>query len=80
MVKVGVICTNEYSKTVQDYLLQNFQDITEIKKRKFNNDGNTTKISCLISVPEKMHISEIYKDFQQLDQVESVSVEDFGEA
>jgi putative Mg2+ transporter-C (MgtC) family protein len=79
MVKVGVICTNEYSKTVQDYLLQNFQDITEIKKRKFNNDGNTTKITCLIAIPEKMHIADLYKDFQQLNQVESVSVEDFGE-
>lgn len=79
MIKVSIICSNDYTKAVQDFVLANYQEITEIKKRRLSLEGNTSKISCIISIPDKMHISDLYGKFQQLNEVESVSVQEMSE-
>ena len=79
LIKISIICSNDYTKTVQDYVLANYQDITEIKKRRLSAEGNTSKISCIVSVPDKVHISDLYSEFQQLNEVETVTVQELSE-
>ena len=79
MVKIAIVCTNEYSNKVQDYIIERYQDISEIKKRYLKADENAVKLTCTLNISEKKSIKDLYKSFQHLEQIESISIQEFNE-
>ncbi len=79
MVKVNIICPNDSTQTVQDFIISKFSDISEFKKRLLSAEGNITKITCVIGVADKKPIIKINKVFSELNDVESVSIEEYNE-
>ena len=79
MMKISIVCTNDYCPEVQDFILSNYQEITEFKKRLLSAEGNVTKISCIIGVTDKNPLIEIEKSFETLTNIESFSIEEFNE-
>ncbi len=78
-VKIAVVCADVNIPNIQDFIVNGYQDISEIKKRHLNADENTTKITCVVSVTDKQPIKDLYKTFQALEGIESVSIEEFYE-
>jgi putative Mg2+ transporter-C (MgtC) family protein len=79
MVRVGIVCNNDYVQTVQDFIIEKYQDISEIKRRQLNADENSTKLTCVISVMDKKPIKDLYKSFQTLSGIDSISIQEFAE-
>ncbi len=78
-IKVGIVCANEYVQTVQDFIIEKYQDISELKKRQLNADEKSSKITCVINVLDKKSIKDLYKSFQNLSEIESISIQEFNE-
>lgn len=79
MVKVGIVCRNDYVQTVQDFIIEKYQDISEIKRRQLNADESSTKLTCTISVMDKKPIKDLYKSFQNLSEIDSISIQEYTE-
>ena len=79
MVKVGIVCNNDYVQTVQDFIIEKYQDISEIKRRILNADEKSTKLTCTISVMDKKPIKDLYKSFQTLKEIDSISIQEYNE-
>ena len=80
MVKIGIVCSNDYVQTVQDFIIEKYQDISEIKRRQLNADENSTKLTCTIGVMDKKPIKDLYKSFQSLKEIDSISIQEFAES
>lgn len=79
MIKVAIVCHNDYVQTVQDFIIDKYQDISEIKRRQLNADQNSTKLTCVINVLDKKPIKELYKSFKNLDKIDSISIQEYVE-
>jgi len=80
IVKVGIVCRNDYVQTVQDYIIEKYQDITEIKRRQLSADENSTKLTCMVNVMDRKSIKDLYKSFQHLSGIDSISIQEYTEA
>ena len=77
---------DEYRKVSPAYyndltlqLIEKYQDISEIKRRQLNADENSTKLTCVITVMDKKPIKALYKSFQSLSGIDSISIQEFCE-
>ena len=79
MVKISIVCPQDYSSKVQEYIIDRYPDISEVKKRYLRADDNAVKITCVVTVSDKKSIKDLYKSFQHLEQIESVAIQEFNE-
>ena len=79
MVKIGIVCRSDYVQKVQDFIVEKYQDISEINRRQLNADENSTKLTCVISVLDRKPIKDLYKSFQSLSEIDSISIQEFNE-
>jgi putative Mg2+ transporter-C (MgtC) family protein len=79
MMKVSITCNTDYVQDVQDFIVEKFSDISELKKRLLSAEGNVTKISCSIGVVDKKPVVKLNKMFEELKNIESVSIEECNE-
>ena len=75
-LKVNISCTNENANSVYDYIVENYAEMKEISK-KTNNDE--TKINVTIDVSGQKPIPEMYKNFQNIKGIESISIQEFAD-
>jgi len=80
MVKVGIVCRNDYVQKIQDYIIEKYQDISEIKRRQLNADEGSTKLTCVISVMERKPIKDLYKSFENISEIDSISIQEYTES
>lgn len=78
IVKLSIVCKNDCSKTVHDFIMDKYQDITEMTKKKMYNDESVSKITCIISINDKKHVTEIYKEFETKEGIDSISIQDLN--
>ena len=78
-LKVNITCLNEYSTKIYDSIIEKYSNLKEISKKMNKNDGNLTKISVIFDVSSKNPIKSIYKNFQNVQGIESISVQEFNE-
>ena len=79
IVKINVVCPQEQSETIQDYIIDRYPEISEIKKRQLSAEDNNVKISCVVTVNEKKSIKDLYKSLQHFEKIESVSIQEYNE-
>lgn len=79
LIKISIVCNIDYAQTVQDFIIEKYQDISEMKKRTLNADENSVKITCGINVMDKKPIRDLYKSFQTLKYIDSISIQEYNE-
>ena len=77
-LKVNIACENEKSSKIYDYLIENYSSLREISK-KMNKDETLTKINVILDVTGRNPIQSMYKNFQKIDGIESISIQEFVE-
>ena len=77
-LKVNISCENEKSNYIYDYIIENYIQIREISK-KFNKDETLTKINVILDFSDKSPIKSMYKSFENLEGIESISIQEFVE-
>ena len=78
-LKVNITCINEKSADIYNYLVENYSHLREISKKLNKQDDNLTKINVILDVVGKKPIQTMYKAFQKLDGIESISIQEFLE-
>lgn len=78
-LKVNITCINEKSDDIYNYLVENYSHLREISKKLNKQDENLTKINVILDVVGKKPIQTMYKAFQKLDGIESISIQEFLE-
>lgn len=78
-LKINLTCENSASNNIYDYIVEKYSRLREITKKQSKQDENITKISIIIDVNTKKPMQTIYKDFQKIEGVESISIQEFNE-
>ena len=77
-LKVNISCDNDKSNYIYDYIIENYAQIREISK-KFNKDETLTKINVILDLNGKNPIKSMYKSFENIEGIESISIQEFVE-
>ena len=79
MIKISLVCAKDYAPKVQEFIIERYQDISEVTKRFMKADENSVKLTCIISINDRKPIKDLYKSFQNLQDIESISIQEFTE-
>ena len=75
-LKMSISCANENSNMIYDYIIENCQHLREITKKLNKQDDNMTKINVILDFVGRNPIQSLYKDYQKLEGVESISIQE----
>lgn len=75
-VKVAVVCLNEFADKIQDHIIDTYKNISQLSRKPITADNTNTKITCIIDVVARKPIKDLYKSFQSLDGVDSISIQE----
>lgn len=78
-LKINISCLNEKSNDIYDYIIENSRHLREISKKLNNQSENLTKIVVILDFVGKRPIQSLYKTYQGLDGIESISIQEFNE-
>ena len=78
-LRVNITCINEKSDNIYNYLIENYSHLREISKKLNKQDENLTKINVILDVVGKKPIQAMYKTFQKVEGIESISIQEFVE-
>ena len=78
-LKISITCLNENSSDIYDYIIENSKHLKEISKKLNKQDENLTKIVVILDYIGQKPIQNMYKTYQQLKGVESISIQEFNE-
>ena len=79
LIKISLVCAKDYAPKVQEFLIGKYQEITEVTKKVLKTDENSVKITCIISVSDRKPLKDLYKSFQNLKEIESISIQEYSE-
>ena len=75
-VKLVIVCQNQFAKKFHEYIIEKYQDISELSKKQLKADENSTKITCVMDIISRKPIKDLYKSFQTLDGIDSISIQE----
>ncbi len=78
-LKVNIVCATECSNEIYDYFIEKYTHLHEISKKLHANEKDSTKIHVVLDVKHKKPIQNMYKAFQNVQGVESISIQEFTE-
>lgn len=77
-IKIIASCKDDMAEDIHNYIIENFDYMHEISKRREDASG-VTKIVAIIDVSGKKQIQNLYKKFQNLEGLESISIQEHDE-
>ncbi len=77
-LKMSISCFNDKSNEIYDYIIKNSKYLVEIS-RKLKQDENLTKIVVIFDFVGRHPIQDLYKTYQNLEGIESISIQEFNE-
>lgn len=75
-VKLVIVCQNQFANKIHEYIIEKYQDISELSKKQLKADENSTKITCVMDIISQKPIKDLYKSFQTLDGIDSISIQE----
>lgn len=78
-LRVVAICNEENANDIHNYIIENFDFVHEISKKREESSENLTKIIAIIDVNGKKQIQSLYAKFQNLRGLESISIQERDE-
>ena len=76
---MSISCSNEKSNQIYDYIIENSKYLVEISRKLSKQDENLTKIVVIFDFVGRHPIQDLYKTYQNLDGIESISIQEFNE-
>ena len=79
-LKISIRCQNEYATSIYNQIIDKYKGLKEISKKLSKSEENYTKINLIIDVNYRKAVQTMYKEFQNIEGIESVSVQEFCES
>ena len=78
-LKMSISCLNENSNDIYDYIIENSKHLREISRKLNKQDDNLTKIVVILDFVGRHPFQDLYKNYQKLEGIESISIQEFNE-
>lgn len=78
-LKMNISCLNDKSNEIYDYIIENSKYLVEISRKLSKQDENITKIVVIFDFVGRHPIQDLYKTYQNIDGIESISIQEFNE-
>lgn len=78
-LKAHLCVETEKAACIYDYIVECYPDLVEISKKADKQNDNFTKINLVLDVRDKNPIPNMYKRFQEIEGLESVSIQECNE-
>lgn len=78
-LKMSISCLHENSNAIYDYIIENSKHLREISRKLNKQDDNLTKIVVILDFVGRHPIQDLYKNYQKLEGIESISIQEFNE-
>lgn len=78
-IKIVVTCDDEHSEDIHNFIVNSFNYMHEISKKRNENKANSTKIVAIIDVQAKKTIQSLYKSFQNIKGLQAISIQEDNE-
>lgn len=78
-LKITAYCNNTNVEYIHNYIIENFDYMHEISKKKDNFNVDITKVVAIVDVAGKKQIQSLYKKFQNVAGLESISIQEYDE-
>ena len=78
-IRIGLICVAEDVDKIQDFILDKYSGVVELTKKTQPGEENSIKLTCVVDVSIQKTVKDLYKIFQKLDGVDSVSIREYME-
>ena len=76
-IKLSIVCQNEHIEALHSFIINKYSQLFELSKKQLKNEETpTTKITCVVDVPMRKQIKDLYKSFQNMEGIESISIQD----
>ena len=77
--KIKLTCTSEHADAFHDYIIENFSYMHEISKKQIDGKDNFVNIVAIVDISGKKPIQSLYKKFQNLENLDSISIQEYDE-
>lgn len=78
-LKITVTCKDEDAEEIHNHIIENFGHMHEISRGRSEKKENLTDIIAIIDVSSRRPIQSLYKSFEELNGIESVSIQEDNE-
>ena len=78
-IKVVIVCPNQFAQKIHEFIIEKYQDISELSKKQLKTDESSTKITCVMDIITRKPIKDIYTAFQNIDGIDSIAIQEFNE-
>ena len=78
-LKIAINCQNDKATAIYDHIIEKYEGLKEISKKLSKSEEHITKINVILDVVGKKPIQTMYKEFQSVEGVESISIQEFCE-
>jgi len=78
-LKVNIVSLTEEANNIYDFLIEKYAHLYEISKKLHKTDAHLTKINVILDVTGKKPIQTMYKTFQDVKGLESISIQEYCE-
>lgn len=74
-LKINLHCNNENADYIRDYMISNFKTVDALKMHKLIENPLKTKLSLVVEIINSCPIQYIYDKMEELEGIESISIE-----
>lgn len=79
-VKLSLICAKDSTEKIHNFILDKYEEVSEFSKKNLKNEeAQSVKISCILDVTGRKPIKDLYKTFQNLEGIESITIQEYME-
>lgn len=78
-LKITASCKDEDAENVHNFIMENFEHLHEISKKRDSKGIDMTKIIAVVDVNGKKQIQSLYKRFHNLECLDSISIQEDDE-
>lgn len=78
-LKVIINCKTENSTKIYEKIIDKYAEIKDINKKTMKSDEQQTKISVVLDIKDKKPVQKMYKELQNIEGIDSISIQEFCE-
>lgn len=78
-IKLNICAETENANSIYDHIINKYKKIIEISKKPNKSDERFSKINAVIEITSRKPVKDLYKAFQNVEGVESISIQDCNE-
>lgn len=78
-LKITIACKDKNADDIYNYIVENFDYMHEISKKKEDKGDGLIRIVVILDISGKKQIQSLYKKFQSLTGLDSISIQEHNE-